>query len=138
MQIKRLISAPDSSFFLFGPRGTGKSTFIKTIADNRTLYIDFLEPDTFRTYTAFPETLIKVTDALNPARIIIDEVQKVPPILDVVHKLMEEKKIHFILTGSSPCKLKKTGADMLGGRAIYCRMHPFVAEELGGFYTVRR
>jgi len=138
MQIKRLISAPDSSFFLFGPRGTGKSTFIKTIADNRTLYIDFLEPDTFRTYTAFPETLIKVTDALNPARIIIDEVQKVPPILDVVHKLMEEKKIHFILTGSSPHKLKKTGADMLGGRAVYCRMHPFVAEELGGFYTVRR
>jgi len=138
MQIKRLISAPDSSFFLFGPRGTGKSTFIKTIADNRTLYIDFLEPDTFRTYTAFPETLIKVTDALNPARIIIDEVQKVPPILDVVHKLMEEKKIHFILTGSSPRKLKKTGADMLGGRAVYCRMHPFVAEELGGFYTVRR
>ena len=138
MQIKRLISAPDSSFFLFGPRGTGKSTFIKTIADNRTLYIDFLEPDTFRTYTAFPETLIKVTDALNPARIIIDEVQKVPPILDVVHKLMEEKKIHFILTGSSLRKLKKTGADMLGGRAVYCRMHPFVAEELGGFYTVRR
>ena len=67
---------------------------------------------------------------------IIDEVQKVPRILDVVHKIMEEKTIRFILTGSGPRKLKKTGADLLGGRALYCRMHSFTAGELGSEFSL--
>jgi len=129
--IKRDIKIPETSFFLFGPRGTGKSTFVKKLIGNNTLYIDFLDPETFRTFTAFPETLIKTVNAVNPVHVIIDEVQKVPQILDVVHKIMEEKKIRFILTGSNARKLKKSGADLLGGRALYCRMHPFTAHELG-------
>jgi predicted AAA+ superfamily ATPase len=130
-EIKRHINIPQGSFFLFGPRGTGKSTFVKGLIDRNTLYIDFLDPETFRTYTAFPETLIKTVNAVNPDRIIIDEVQKAPQILDVVHKIMEDRKTLFILTGSGARKLKKTGADLLGGRASYCRMHPFTAGELG-------
>jgi len=94
-EIKRDINLPESSFFLFGPRGTGKSTFVKGLIARDSLYIDFLDPDTFRTYAAFPETLSKTVNALNPARVIIDEVQKVPQILDVVHKIMEERKIQF-------------------------------------------
>jgi len=129
--IKRDIKIPETSFFLFGPRGTGKSTFVKKLIGNNTLYIDFLDPETFRTFTAFPETLIKTVNAVNPVHVIIDEVQKVPQILDVVHKIMEEKRIRFILTGSNARKLKKSGADLLGGRALYCRMHPFTAHELG-------
>jgi len=137
-EIKRDIKVPETSFFLFGPRGTGKSTFVKNLIDKETLYIDFLDPDTFRTFMAFPETLIKIIDAVNPVQVIIDEVQKVPQILDVVHKIMEEKRIRFILTGSSARKLKKTGADLLGGRALYCRMHPFTAHELGDFFSLEK
>jgi predicted AAA+ superfamily ATPase len=138
IDIKREINIPKSSFFLFGPRGTGKSTFVKSIINKNDLYIDFLDPDTFRTYTAFPETLIRTVNAVNPNRVIIDEVQKAPQILDVVHKIMEDKKILFILTGSGACKLKKRGADLLGGRASYCRMHPFTASELGQSFLLEK
>jgi predicted AAA+ superfamily ATPase len=135
-EIKRDINFPETSFFLFGPRGTGKSTYVRNLIGKDSLYIDFLDPDTFRTYAAFPETLIKTVNVLSPARVIIDEVQKVPQILDVVHKLMEERKTHFILTGSGARKLKMTGADLLGGRASYCRMHPFTAKELGTSFSL--
>ena len=135
-EIKRDIDIPQTSFFLFGPRGTGKSTFVKGLIARDSVYIDFLDPDTFRTYAAFPETLLKTVNALKPARVVIDEVQKVPQILDVVHKIMEENKIHFIMTGSGARKLKKTGADLLGGRALYCRMHPFTANELGTSFSL--
>lgn len=136
--IKRHINIPESSFFLFGPRGTGKSTFVKTLIKKDTLYIDFLEPDTFRAYAAYPETLLKAVNAVKPDQVIIDEVQKVPQILDVVHKILEEKKIRFILTGSGARKLKKEGADLLGGRAVYCRMHPFTAEEMGSAFSLEK
>jgi predicted AAA+ superfamily ATPase len=135
-EIKRHIKIPETSFFLFGPRGTGKSTFVKSLISNDTLYIDFLDPETFRTYSAFPETLLKTVDAINPKQVIVDEVQKVPAILEVVHKIMEEKKIKFILAGSGARKLKKEGADLLGGRAVYCRMHPFTAGELGKSFSL--
>ncbi len=61
-----------------------------------------------------------------------------PAILEVVHKIMEERKIRFILTGSGARKLKKEGADLLGGRAAYCRMHPFTAGELGDYFNLER
>lgn len=135
-EIFRHINVPQGSFFLFGPRGTGKSTFVKTLLTSNTLYIDFLDPEIFRTYSAFPETLIKTINAQNPDQVIIDEVQKVPQILEVVHKIMEETKIRFILTGSGARKLKKSGADLLGGRALYCRMHPFTAGEMGTSFSL--
>jgi len=137
-EIVRHFEIPKTSFFLFGPRGTGKSTFVKGLLHQHSLYIDFLDPETFRLYAAFPETLIKTVTALNPAQVIIDEVQKVPQILDVVHKIMEDQKIQFILTGSGARKLKKTGADLLGGRALNCRMHPFTAEELGHSFSLAK
>ncbi len=138
MEIKRDIIIPKTSFFLFGPRGTGKSTFVKNLISKDSLYIDFLDPDTFRTYAAYPETLIKTVNAVSPVKVIIDEVQKVPQILDVVHKIMEEKKIQFILTGSGARKLKKEGADLLGGRALNCKMHPFTASELGKTFSIEK
>jgi len=137
-KINRHINVPETSFFLFGPRGTGKSTFVKSLVNRNTLYIDFLDPETFRTYSAFPETLLKTTDATGPRLVIVDEVQKVPAILDVVHKIMEEKDIRFILTGSGARKLKKEGADLLGGRAVFCRMHPFTSGELGKSFSLEK
>jgi uncharacterized protein len=135
-RIKRHIRIPSTSFFLFGPRGTGKSTFVKTLLTEDALYIDFLDPETFRTFSAWPESIIKTINAVNPRVVIIDEVQKVPSILDVVHKVIEEREIRFILTGSGPRKLKRSGADMLGGRAAYVKMHPFTAEELGKDFSL--
>lgn len=134
--IKRHIRIPETSFFLFGPRGTGKSTLVKSLINEKSLYLDFLDPETFRAFSAYPEMLIRSINAVNPELVIIDEVQKIAPILDVVHKIMEEKKIRFILTGSGPRKLNRSGADMLGGRAVYRRMHPFTAEELGDDFSL--
>lgn len=134
--IIRQLPLVNGSFFLFGPRGTGKSTFVQSLIDSDSLYVDFLDPDTFRMYSAFPETLIKTVNALTPTQVIIDEVQKIPQILDVVHKIIEERKTRFILTGSGARRLKKSGADLLGGRAVYCRMHPFTASELGDSFSM--
>jgi predicted AAA+ superfamily ATPase len=130
-KVIRIFKPVQKSFFLLGPRGTGKSTLIKDSFPDA-VYIDLLLPDIFRTYLSRPERLRELVMANRDKKvIIIDEVQKVPEILEVVHSLMEEKKgRQFILTGSSARKLKKSGADMLAGRALMRRMHPFIAAEL--------
>jgi predicted AAA+ superfamily ATPase len=138
-KIKRFFKVPKQSFFLFGPRSTGKSTLIKDFFPNA-LYFDLLLPDVFRNYSARPERLIELVHA-NPDKkvIVLDEVQKVPELLDVVHNLLEEKKERqFILTGSSARKLKKTGIDLLAGRALVKHMHPFLAAELKDKFNLEK
>ncbi len=134
---KRFFQAPQQSFFLFGPRGTGKSTLIKNQFENG-LWIDLLKPDQLRMYSAHPERLFELVRG-NPDKrcVIIDEVQKIPSLLPVVHALIEEKlnKL-FILTGSSSRKLKQTGADLLAGRALKCTLHPFMAAELQDSFSL--
>ncbi len=132
----RFFKATSQSFFLFGPRGTGKSTWLKQhYADAEV--IDLLSPEAFRRYTAKPERLREVVIGSKSMTIIIDEVQKIPELLDVVHQLMEEKaEFQFILTGSSARKLKRTGVDLLAGRAIVKTMHPFMAAELGESFSL--
>jgi predicted AAA+ superfamily ATPase len=132
--LPRLFSAPKDSFFLFGPRGTGKSTWLRTTYPDAPL-VDLLDPVTHRAYVARPERLAEVV-AGNPSaqQVIVDEVQRVPALLDVVHKLIEERGRHttqFILTGSSARKLKRTGVDLLAGRLVLRSLHPFMAAELG-------
>jgi len=136
-KVIRIFKPLEKSFFLLGPRGTGKSTLIKDSFPDA-VYIDLLLPDVFRTYLAHPERLREIVMANRDKKVIvIDEVQKVPEILEVVHSLMEEKKgRQFILTGSSARKLKKSGADMLAGRALMRKMHPFVAAELKSSFTL--
>lgn len=127
----RIFRPENRSFFLLGPRGTGKSTLIRDSFPDA-LYIDLLLPDIYRSYLARPERLRELIHANTDRKVvIIDEVQKVPELLGVVHSLMEDKRgIQFVLTGSSARKLKKTGADMLAGRAVMRRMHPFLASEI--------
>lgn len=129
--IPRFFTPPKESFFLFGPRGTGKSTWLKTRYPNA-LWIDLLGPETFRAYSARPERLEElVLGSPENKIVVIDEVQKIPELLDVVHSLIEKKYgIQFILTGSSSRKLKRTGVDLLAGRAITCSLYPFMAAEL--------
>jgi predicted AAA+ superfamily ATPase len=130
--IPRLFHDPGQSFFLFGPRGTGKSTWLKQFLP-QALYLDLLHPQTERDLSSHPEDLIALVEAGVPSRVVvIDEIQKVPALLDVVHLLIEKHpEIRFVLTGSSARKLKRSGADLLAGRAITRTMHPFLAAEMG-------
>lgn len=140
--LPRFFKESKLSYFLFGPRGTGKSTWLKKRYPG-CLLIDLLEPDVFRGYSARPEKLRELVDALPDddnlpnTTIIIDEVQKVPDLLDPVHALIEEKPgLRFILTGSSSRKLKRTSVDLLSGRAALRSMHPFMAAELGARFDL--
>ena len=139
--ISRIFQPPKESFFLFGPRGTGKSTWLRQKFPGA-VYIDLLEPEAYRTYLARPERLGKVVAGNPRARtIIIDEVQKAPSLLDEVHRIMESGRrgsIQFILTGSSARKLKRTGTDLLAGRAVMKTLHPFMACELGKKFDFAR
>ena len=135
----RVFSIPKESFFLLGPRGTGKTTFLRQrlpIAQ----YLDFLDPETFRQYKSRPEILRELVDGNPITKIfVLDEIQKIPEVLSVIHSLIEEKKgIQFILTGSSARKLKQSGVDLLAGRALYFKMHPFTASELGDAFSLEK
>lgn len=129
--VTRFFQTTNSSYFLFGPRGTGKSTLIKSTYPHCAI-IDLLEPDIYRQFRAHPERLKDyIFGHENTNCFIIDEVQKVPELLSIVHQLIEEKRgWQFILTGSSSRKLKKTGVDLLGGRAQLKILHPFMASEI--------
>ena len=137
--IDRFFQAPKASFFLFGPRGTGKSTFVHQHFKNA-IYIDLLDPERVRSFSAMPERLKEVIEAQPESRfIVVDEVQRVPELLSVVHSLIEAKKgWTFVLTGSSARKLKRTGIDLLGGRALLYTMYPFMAGELGRHFNFDR
>lgn len=129
---KRYIREPAGSFFLFGSRGTGKSTWLEHHFASA-LWVNLLEPDTHRRLAAHPEQLVALLDG-NPDQrtVVIDEVQKVPELLTVVHQYIERKQgYRFILTGSSSRKLKRSGVDLLAGRAAVSFSHPFMASELG-------
>lgn len=130
--IPRIFIPPKNSFFLFGPRGTGKTTWLKQNFPDA-IWIDLLEPEIFRSYSAYPERLEEIIFAHPDKKtVVIDEIQKIPELLNVVHALIEKKlNIQFILTGSSSRKLKRTGADLLAGRVIKKALYPFIAVELG-------
>lgn len=122
------------SYFLFGPRGTGKSTWLgQTYPD--ALWIDLLVPEVGRAYAARPERLQRLLEGRpETRRVVIDEIQKAPALLEVVHLLMErDRKLHFVLTGSSARKLRRAGVDLLAGRAVVTSLHPFMAAELPHF-----
>jgi predicted AAA+ superfamily ATPase len=134
----RYFRESQQSFFLFGPRGTGKSTWLRH-HHPQALLLDLLDPEVFRAYSAKPERLREVVEAQGPGTtVIIDEIQKLPQLLDVVHLLMESiEGLRFILTGSSARKLKQSGVDLLAGRALVRTLHPFMASELGKSFTLK-
>lgn len=137
--IERFFQSPKSSYFLFGPRGTGKTTWLKQNLKNE-LSIDLLDPGLYRRYKARPERLREFVEG-NPEKtiVIIDEIQKAPELLDVVHALMEERpELQFILTGSSARKIKQKGVDLLGGRAVVRSLHPFMASELKDKFNLEK
>lgn len=117
------------SCFLFGPRQTGKSSLIAKSID-QALVFNLLNSDTFRQLSRRPSLLREQVSA-HRGPVVIDEIQKLPELLDEVQLLIDETKLHFLLTGSSARKLRRGGINLLGGRARSRRMHPFISEELG-------
>lgn len=123
-----------NSFFLFGARGTGKTNLLKSrYSGSSNWYIDLLNPELARKYLIQPELLAQELAARKPAPewIIIDEVQKVPALLDIAHQYIESHKQKFILSGSSARKLKRGAANLLAGRAFVYNLYPLTARELG-------
>src|SRR4030042_3177250 len=116
--IPRLLRKPDRSFYLFGPRGTGKSTWLnRTMPD--AFRLDFLDASLFLDLSRDPPLL----EALIGGRpkgswIVLDEIQKIPILLDEVHRLMESRRWRFALCGSSARKLRRGGVNLLAGRAL--------------------
>lgn len=128
---ERIFKEPDDSFFLLGPRGTGKSTMVEKNNPDAFL-IDLRLAKVRKELLADPDQLIELVGSQPDGKtVIIDEVQNIPDLLSVVHILIEKKHDwRFILTGSSVRKLKRQGVDLLGGRALKKIMHPFMACEL--------
>ena len=131
---------PRQSAFLWGPRKTGKSTFLKQKFPQSLVY-DFLKTDLFLDFSKRPalfrEQLLAKQDSALIHPIILDEVQKIPKILDEVHWLIENKELSFILCGSSARKLKRGKANLLGGRAWRFELFPLVSAELAHFDLLR-
>ena len=138
--IDRFFISPEQSFFLFGPRGTGKTYWIKQEHPGSKV-IDLLRPENLAEYSAHPEKLREICLAKSEIKkVVIDEIQRIPKLLDVVHELIEtpEIDIQFILTGSSSRKLKRVGINLLGGRAIIANLHPFLPAEIGPEFSLER
>jgi predicted AAA+ superfamily ATPase len=130
---KRLMKDVAGSYFLFGPRGTGKTTWLDQLFPEA-IRISLLDSALRRELRAFPERLKNhIGFNAKDTTVIIDEIQRAPGILDVIHDLMDKQRnLRFIMTGSSARKLKRNAsADLLGGRAIKRLCHPFIAAEMG-------
>lgn len=135
---KRLFKAPDhKSFFLFGPRGTGKTYWVRKNF-KKALYLDLLEAELFVDLTANPGLLEKLIPKNFDDWVIIDEVQKIPALLNEVHRLIEKKRQRFVLTGSSARQLRKRGVNLLAGRALTYSMHPLTAIELKSAFDLEK
>jgi len=133
----RYFTPPADHFFLLGPRGTGKTWLTQRLFPDA-LRIDLLDPETVRSLSARPERLRELLAARPDARqVVVDEVQKLPDLLEVAHLLIEEKRnVQFIFTGSSARKLRRAGVNLLGGRAAQKSLHPFMAAELGSGFQL--
>ncbi len=130
MKYQRIIQPPERSFFLFGARGTGKSTWLKEHFPDA-LWVDLLDEAKFQSYLAQPGLFAEtIATAKKDQWVIVDEIQRLPNLLNEVHRAIENKKQLFALSGSSARKLKHAGVNLLAGRATRRFMHPLQPDEL--------
>jgi uncharacterized protein len=125
------------SFFLFGPRGTGKTTWLKTQLP-QSLFINLLQSEFYTLLLANPGKLREIIPPDYDDWIIIDEVQRVPALLNEVHNLIESKGYRFILTGSSARTLRRKGVNLLAGRALTYHMHPLTVTEQADAFDIQQ
>ena len=144
-----LRTTPRHSFFLFGARGTGKTTYIQNafiqtafihnaFENDSALYIDLLDAETEDAYRRSPQRLERQVLATRSSVtwILIDEIQRAPRLLDVVHRLIERTDKRFVLTGSSSRKLRRGASNLLAGRAFVYNLHPLTVVELGDSFDL--
>lgn len=130
--VPRLYRLPESSFFLFGVRGVGKSTWIRSQLPDA-LRFDLLDETLYQGLLSDPAPFAAQLRTLPPGSwVIVDEVQRLPGLLNEVHRFIEERKLRFALLGSSARKLRAAGVNLLAGRALWREMFPLTPEELGG------
>ncbi len=137
MALERFLKAPAKSFLLLGPRGTGKSTWLAA-AFPRALTIDLLDASRFLALSRDPSLLERLVAPLRRGDwVVIDEIQRIPALLDEVHRLYEKNLgIHFALSGSSARKLRRAGANLLAGRALQMQMFPFAWPEYRSIWRI--
>lgn len=134
----RLLPTPQRSVFLFGPRGTGKTTWIRDRFPAATTY-DLLDTREALRLSKTPGDLYRELAVLPPdSWAVIDEVQKVPELLDEVHRLIEDRGLRFVLSGSSARKLRRRGVNLLAGRAVTTTMFPLVSAEVAFNFDIDR
>ncbi len=132
--VPRRLAPPAQSFFLLGPRGSGKSTWVRHELPGAHR-IDLLDEALYQTYLARPGQFADEIRPLPPrSTVVVDEVQRLPRLLNEVHRFIEERRLRFVLCGSSARKLKQQGTNLLAGRAVRRALHPFVPAELGSAF----
>jgi len=138
--LPRLLQLPTHRhLFLFGARNTGKSTLIEqSYQPHETFYFDLLDQDLEQQLQARPNILYEMVKALpsHQPYIVIDEIQKIPDLLNVVQRLMKDKDRYFIMSGSSAKKLKQEGVNLLAGRAFVYHLYPLTAVEMGNYFNL--
>ena len=125
------------SFFLFGPRGVGKRAWLRARFPDA-LFFDLLDADTYTRLLAAPTRLGDEIPAGYRGWVVLDEIQRLPDLLNEVHRLIEARRLRFVLTGSSARKLRSKGVNLLAGRAVTRFMHPLTVTELGQDFDLRR
>ncbi len=134
MTLPRSLQKPARSFFLFGPRGAGKSTWLRQVLPSA-LHLDLLQSGLYLELSREPQRLEAMAGRLQKGRwVVIDEIQRIPDLLNEVHRLMETHKWRFALCGSSARKLRRGGVNLLGGRAVTRHMEAFSSAELGTLF----
>ena len=132
--VNRLLKLPDRSFFLFGPRGVGKTTWLREVLADASFF-DLLDSFLYLEFSQSPGNLEAMIGNLPKGSwVVIDEIQKIPYLLDEVHRLMETRGWRFALCGSSARKLRRGGVNLLGGRAITRNLDTFSYKELGNLF----
>lgn len=136
-RLQRIVDAQEDSVFLWGARQVGKSTLVKTLYPKAKVY-DLLMSDEYGRLMRRPQLLREELEQLGEeSLVIIDEIQKIPQLLDEVHWLIVNRGIRFILCGSSARKLKRMGTNLLGGRALSVNLYPLVSAEIPDFDLIR-
>lgn len=140
--IKRELKSPERSFFLFGPLQTGKTTWLRSLDLPRAWIVNLLLNDTYYRYLKQPSQFrLEAEEKIRGGTqwIVLDEVQRIPELLNEVHHLIEASEVRFILSGSSARKLKRNGTNLLGGRLLLRHLYPFSMREyemMGGEVTL--
>ena len=136
MLYRRITRLPGRSFFLFGVRGVGKSSWARTTLPDAPRF-DLLDEALFHDLLADPSLFRDLVSAVTPGDwVVVDEVQRIPALLNEVHRQIEERGLRFALLGSSARKLKTAGTNLLAGRAVRKAMYPLVPRELGGDFNL--